>query len=491
MRLSLRTALALSLVAGAVPVAAAAQHPEPPRTQNSELRTQNPELSAALAARIDSLFAPFEKPGSPGCALGLVRDGRLVYARGYGLASIELGVPIAPTTVFDIGSTSKQVTATAILLLERDGVLSLDDDVRRWVPELPDPGARITVRHLLHHTSGLRDYIDLLHASGVPVEAVTGPRHALEILSRQRGVNFAAGAEYAYSNTGFFLLSVIVERAGGRTLRAFADERIFRPLDMGRSFFLDDHAEPVPGKASSYEPRRGGGFALSSSNWEQTGDGAVQTTVLDLLAWDRNFSGGPVGDSALRAKLETPGRLNDGRAIDYGLGLVIDTYRGLRRVSHGGAWAGFRAELLRFPEARTSVICLCNLSSSGPTGLARRVADIVLAERFTAPAPGPGGPRVTEPDSIARRAPLPVSAYAGAYHSDELLADWRVTAAGDSLRVRVGLVESAVTRTAGDRFRSDLGTITFERDAAGRVIAARLLTRGVRGLRLARVPESP
>src|ERR1041385_6854545 len=216
-------------------------HPVP------RLGAQTPGVTPALAARVDSVFAAFTAPGSPGCALGVVQDGRLGYSGGYGLASIELGVPITSRTVFDIGSVSKQFTAMAVLLLAREGKLSLDDEIQKYLPEIPRYARPVTSRHLLHHTSGLRDYIDLLGWSGVQEESVTGDRDALAILARQRAANFEAGAEYLYSNSGFFLLSVIVRRASGKSLRAFAAERIFGPLGMRHSFYLDDHNEIVPG----------------------------------------------------------------------------------------------------------------------------------------------------------------------------------------------------------------------------------------------------
>src|SRR5262245_20844180 len=279
-------------------------------------------LDPATAAQVDSVFARFTTPGSPGCALGVMRDGRLVYAKGYGLASIELNRPITPSTIFDLGSVSKQFTALAVVLLAQDGKLSLDDEIQKYLPEIPRYSRPVTIRHLLHHTSGLRDYIDLLGWSGVQEESVTGDRDALAILARQQAPNFEAGAEYLYSNTGFFLLSVIVRRASGRSLRAFAAERIFGPLGMRHSFYLDNHNEIVPDKAGSYSPR-GSGFQLALANWEQTGDGGVQTSVEDLLQWERNFGSGAVGGELAIRTLEVPGVLNNGTAINYALGQVV------------------------------------------------------------------------------------------------------------------------------------------------------------------------
>jgi CubicO group peptidase (beta-lactamase class C family) len=340
--------------------------------------------SAALGAATDRVFAEYDRPASPGCALAVYRDGRIVYARGYGAANLELDTPITPRTVFDIGSTSKQFTAMSVLLLAQDGKLSLDDEVRKHVPELPDYGRPITIRHLLHHTSGLRDYLELLALTGARTEDVTGPDDALAIIVRQRALNFEPGSEWLYSNTGFFLLSVIVERASGKSLAAFARERIFEPLGMRDTHFHDDHTMVVPRRATGYAPKEGGGVAIEMSDWEQTGDGAVFTTVEDLLRWDENFYSGRIGGRQLLDEMQRTARLNGGKPLSYAAGLWVDHYRGLRTVSHGGSWAGYRAELLRFPDQHLSVACLCNLATADPSTLAQRVADAHLADRMAA-----------------------------------------------------------------------------------------------------------
>lgn len=443
-------------------------------------------LEPALAARIDSVFGRFGVPGSPGCALGVMREGRLVYAKGYGLASVELGVPITPATVFDIGSVSKQFTAMAVVLLAQDGKLSLDDEIQKFLPELRRYAKPVTIRHLLHHTSGIRDYIDLLVWSGVEAAAVTGDREALEILARQKAPNFVAGAEYLYSNSGFFLLSVIVRRSSGRSLRQFAAERIFGPLGMTHTFYLDRHDEIVPGKAGSYAPGVPGreSFRLAPANWEQTGDGAVQTTVEDLLLWDRNFSSGTVGGLAAIRELETTGVLNDGNAISYALGLNVDSYRGLRRVSHGGSWAGFRAQLTRFSEERVSISTLCNVANAGPAVLANRVAELLLAAVFKAPAPPP--PTQVAPRAVENQNTRPLADYAGRYRSDELLADWVIIPVGDSLRVRIGPTFEETVRPGSAGAVIAGSRVQFEA-ANGKISALTLNSRGARDFRLTRV----
>ncbi|HEV8583104.1 MAG TPA: serine hydrolase domain-containing protein [Thermoanaerobaculia bacterium] len=335
-----------------------------------------------LAARVDAVFADYAKPGSPGCALAVIKDGSIAYEKGYGLASVELGVPITPKTVFDIGSTSKQFTAASILLLAQDGKLSLDDDIHKYVPELPDYGVPVTIRHLLHHTSGMRDYINVMFLGGINVEDWTTDADALAALVRQKTLDFKPGEEHSYSNSGYFLLSIIVKRVSGKSLKDFAQERIFTPLGMTTTHYLNDHMEVVPGRASSYEPRPDGGFAVQSANWEQTGDGAVQTTVEDLAKWDQNFYTPKVGGTWLIEQLQTTGTLNNGEKITYARGLAVEEYRGLRRVSHGGAWAGYRAQLMRFPVEKLAVVTLCNLGSADTTGLAQGVANLYLGDRL-------------------------------------------------------------------------------------------------------------
>src|SRR5258705_545977 len=243
-----------------------------------------------MAKAADEVFADLTKLGSPGCALAAARDGKIIYEKGYGLANIEEGVSITPQTVFDIGSTSKQFTSASILLLEKQGKLSLQEDIRKYLPEIPDYGHQITIRHLLNHTSGLRDYLTLFELAGVNTDSVTTDDDALAIIARQKALNFEPGSDWLYSNSGFFLLSVIVKRVSGKTLRQFATETIFEPLQMTQTVFRDEHTQLLPNRAMAYDPKEGGtGYTLDFSYFEQTGDGAVHTSVEDLLKWDENF----------------------------------------------------------------------------------------------------------------------------------------------------------------------------------------------------------
>lgn len=403
-----------------------------------------------LARSVDAVFAEYAKPGSPGCSLAVIQNGRIAYEKGYGLASLEHGVPIDPKkTVFDIGSTSKQITAASILLLAQDGKLSLDDEVRKHVPELPDYGTPVTIRHLLHHTSGIRDYINLMSMGGINVEDWTTADDALAAIARQKRLDFKPGSEHSYSNSGYFLLSQIVERVSGKKMREFAQERIFGPLGMTNTQILDDHTKVIPHRAASYAPARDGGFAVRESNWEQTGDGAVQTTVEDLAKWDQNFYDSKVGGAWLVEQLQTKGTLNDGETIDYSRGLLVAEHRGLRRVSHGGAWAGYRAEMIRFPDQKLSVVTLCNLGTANASGLAQQVADLYLADKLQPQA---------QPAAAANEAPAGkvenAGRYAGTYWSPGGGLVRRIEARdGKLFYVRGNGNDSELAPLGGDRFR--------------------------------------
>ncbi len=345
----------------------------------------------ARGEQVAALFAGWrDQPGGwrsqPGCAVGVIEDGRWVHQAGYGLANLDDRVPITAESVFRIGSTSKQFTALAVLLLEAEGKLSLDDDVRTVLPELAAFDPPVRLRHLVHHTSGLRDYLDLQELAGLRDDDFYTPAEALALIARQSAPDFPAGSAFLYSNTNYFLLGIVVERVAGTSLRRFADERIFAPLGMRSSHFHDDHTEVVPHRAVGYAVGPGGGFRVATTHLDLVGDGGVFTDLEDLLAWDRNFAVPRVGTPELIARMTTPGRLDSGETLDYGFGLGIYDYFGLREIAHAGGWVGYKAEILRFPERRLTVICLCNRNDFHPTPLAQQVADVYLGPR---PRPAP------------------------------------------------------------------------------------------------------
>jgi len=405
------------------------------------------------SAAVDEVFADLAKSGSPGCALGVYRDGKILYAHGYGLANIEQDVPILSQSVFDIGSTSKQFTAASILLLEKQGKLSIDDNIRKYIPELPDYGQKITILHMLNHTSGLRDYLTLMDLAGIPTDSVTTDEDALEIVARQKALNFAPGSDWLYSNTGFFLLSIVVKRVSGKTLREFATENIFAPLGMTHTQFRDDHTLLIPNRALAYDPKeKGTGFTLDVSYFEQTGDGAVHTSVEDLQKWDENFYSAQIGGKEFVAELQKPGNLNNGKVLDYAKGLFHQDYRGLPTIRHGGAWGGYRAELLRFPGQHFSVACLCNVENASPEERAERVADIYLGALMKPrEEKKEEGQKAAAREGMERKSiPLTANqlkAYAGDYWSAELGVSYRLGVVDQALQVAAVLDASGMERT--------------------------------------------
>jgi len=326
--------------------------------------------------RIDELFSAWDRDDGPGCALGVIRNGELVFAKGYGMADLKKMQAITIDSIFDIASTSKQFTAMCIAILEEEGKLHIEDDVRAYIPELPQYDKIIRIRHLLHHTSGLADYLHW--ATAADTEA--------SILQKFRGqpLTHEVGQKYEYTNTGYLLLGFIVRRVTGRTLRQFADERIFQPLGMSKTFFNDDISanSAIPFLAIGYWEPNPGHFTEYMPPLNLVGNSGVNTCVSDLLLWDDNFYHNRLGQggNALIERMQTVGTLDDGGPLgtNYAWGLVIDTYRGRRLVSHGGAFYGYRAQLMRLPDDRISVILLANQAEFIPDPLALKVIDILL-----------------------------------------------------------------------------------------------------------------
>ena len=357
--------------------------------------------------RVDAIFAPWTAPGSPGCAVSVMRGGELLFARGYGVANLEYDIPITPETVFHVASVSKQFTALAVALLVAEGAVSWDDDIRRYVPELPDHGAPITLRQLAHHTSGIRDQWSLLQMAGWRWGGdVITQGDVLDLLSRQRALNFAPGTDYLYSNSGYTLLAVVVERVSGRTLRAFARERVFEPLGMWRTVFRDDHEMIVRNRAYAYEADGGGRYRISIPDFDIVGATSLFTTVEDLAHWNRNFETGEVGGEPVIRQLQEHGALGGGERLSYAFGLVHGTHRGRPTIGHGGTDSGYRGEFLRFPDEDLAVAVLCNVRTADPGRLARDVADLFLpVSDATAAAAAAAGGETAAGEAPGREAP--------------------------------------------------------------------------------------
>jgi CubicO group peptidase (beta-lactamase class C family) len=341
------------------------------------------QAAPADAAAIDKIFERWDRTSSAGCAVGVSAGGQVVHSKGYGMANLEYGIRIWPSTVFESGSVAKQFTAAAITLLAQDGLLSIDDPVRKYVPELPDFGSPILIRHFLTHTSGLRSQWPMLSLAGRPPgAAVHTIPEILELVSRYQELNFRPGDEYLYNNTAFTLLGVIVERVSGKSLNQFSQERIFGPLGMTRTQWRADFTAIVPNRATAYRLMPDGSFRTSMPFTNVIGNGGLLTTVGDLLLWNDNLDRPRIGGRDFVEGLQTRGTLNDGFENEYARGLTVTNYRGTREVSHGGSTAGYQTFLARFPEHGLSVAVLCNTTGTNPSRDAHAIADVMLAGKL-------------------------------------------------------------------------------------------------------------
>ena len=440
-------------------------------------------------AAVDAVFADLTEVPVPGCALGVVRDGELVYGRGYGMANLEHDIPITTESVFRTGSVSKQFTAAVVAMAAMEGHLSLEDPLRMWIPELPDYGQPLTIRHALNHTSGLRDYLTLMRLRGLRGDDFYTGEELMAVQVRQKELNFAPGAEYLYSNSGYFLLAEAVTRAVGKPFKDYAEEIVFGPLGMTHSHFHDDHDHIVPLRADGYAPLPEGGFRTSMTTLDMIGDGGVHSSIDDMVHWVNALTTDGLR-RGLTAMLETRGVLTSGEQIDYAMGQTHGEYRGLATVGHGGSFVGFRAHVLRFPSERTSIITLCNRADGNPSSRARAVADAILADRLGPRAPervrsaGGGDPPTTNPGTDP-------SQYLGTYHSPELDVDYDFVEVDGALTVRAGAgIDEQIVGVAGDTLRAGSLTFRFVR-VGGNVTGFELDAGRVVHVRFERIIERP
>ena len=338
--------------------------------------------TTSLGNKVDELFAPWNKKDTPGAAVAIIKDGEIVYKKGYGIANLEYDIPISPSSIFHIASVSKQFTAFSILLLEKQGKLRLDDDIRKHIPEVPDFGKKITLRHLATHTSGLRDQWNLLAMAGWRLDDVITKEHILKLVSKQKDLNFTPGSEYTYCNTGFTLLAEVVSRVSKMSFAEFTKKNIFDPLQMNNTLFYDDHEKVVKNRAYSYRSN-GTGYKKSVLSYANVGATSLFTTVEDLSRWSANFNNPIVGDASIINTMNTPATLNNGKKFGGALGQFVGKYKGLNEIQHGGADAGYRSYLTRFPDENFSVIVFSNSAEFNSGGMAHKVADIYLKDKIT------------------------------------------------------------------------------------------------------------
>lgn len=431
---------------------------------------QSRPISAAEQLRVDALFSRFTAPGSPGCIVGVNERGDARVRSAYGLADIERAVPMRPGMLVEVGSVSKQFTAASILLLERDGKLSIDEDVRRYWPTFPDFGATITMRHLLGHTAGLRDQYNLLALVGrTPEEVVTTVDEVVALLERQRTLNHPVGSRYAYSNTGFTFAGALVKRLSGQSLADFSTARLLRANGLTQAQWRDDFREIVPNRALAYRQRDDG-------RWEQDlpfsnlhGSGGLMMTVDEMLRWTELLHQDRIGPPGMLRAMTTVGTLNDGSSTEYGLGLMVRQWRGVREVAHSGSTAGYRAYLAHYPDYGLSVAMQCNAANSDYVALARSVAALFLADRLQ-PAP----PAAPAPTARTRYvvAPATLAAYAGRYRDAETGAVAEIVPADSTVVLRWGLnSRTRLVPLAEDSLSGGGLAVRMVRDPAGQVTA--------------------
>ena len=368
--MSLRTLVPLALLLVALPITLIAQD-----------APDIPDMAGAVA-EVDSTFEDWDSTDTPGCAVGVAHDGQQLLTRAYGMADLEHHVPNTPSTIFEAGSVSKQFTTAAIILLAMDGELSLDDDVREYVPELPDYGETITIRHLMTHTSGLRDWGSVASVSGWGRSDRTHDHeHVIDILERQGALNFAPGERYSYSNSGYNLMAIIVSRVSDRSFAEFSEARIFEPLGMTSTEWRDDYTRIVEGRSQAYSGSAGDDtFSINQPIEHVHGNGGLLTTVGDLLIWNDALDTGRLGGGQFVEKMQDQGQLNNGREISYASGLRFGTDHGLTLINHTGATSGYRAFLGRYPEQDLSVSLLCNVTGVSPGSLGSRVGEVFLGD---------------------------------------------------------------------------------------------------------------
>lgn len=348
--------------------------------QNNFVKAQSPKINA----RVDSLFAEWNKPGKPGAAVGVVHQGKLVYAKGFGDSDLETGARNGPETIFHIASVSKEFTAFAIVLLSQEGKLSLDDDIRKYLPEVPDFGKTITIRHLIHHTSGLRDQWNLLAMAGWQLDDVITKEHVFNLVKRQKELNFEPGSAYSYCNTGYTLLAEIVSRISKQPFSEFMQINVFKPLGMKNTLFYDDYERIVKGRAYSFHKsdKAAEGYKKSVLSYSNVGATSLFTTVTDLSRWIDNFSTHKVGNEATMTQMLEKGRLTKGDTLPYAFALIHGKLKGLSYYGHNGADAGFRSFLSYFPKEDYGFIVLSNQAEFDPQKKGFEVANLYLSSQF-------------------------------------------------------------------------------------------------------------
>lgn len=448
------------------------------------------KIDKKLGAAIHLLLSDCCNGDRPGAAIGIVKKGELVYSRGYGAANLENDLPFTPETVSDIGSVAKQMTDFAIVLLAREGKLALDDDIRKYLPEVPDFGAPMTIRHLIHHTSGLREIYGVWAIAGGRSGDGILQADALHLAAHSKALNFKPGDQFSYCNTGYMLLADIISRVGGGSFEEWMQAHIFQPLGMTQTFIMDERGEVFPRCADSYEKSAHNGFRKVFDNSTVQGAGGIYTTIPDLAKWMANFGHAKVGGPGAIAQMQERGVLNNGDTLDYAFGLDIDRYRGVRRIQHTGASAGYRAILTYFPDQDLGIVMKSNFAGFNGADLTDKITDLVLKAELTQ-APPAKAPVSIKPEPDHPLSPEELNVYAGVYYSPELETVYRISVQEGGLvadhRRHSGLKLKAREKDVFEDATGPLGKIRFVRDDKGAISGMRITSGGVMNLWMERV----
>ncbi len=376
------------------------------------------EVSKEQKDRIDALFEQWNNPDTPGVAIGVIQSGELVYSNGYGIADLEHGVPITPSSVFYMASVSKHFVTMGILLLAEEGKIDLDVEIQEYLPDFPRYDAPLTIRHFIHHTSGVRDYLTLWSLAGNSYLDHISDEAAYQIIKNQKSLNFTPGSEYLYSNSCYFMLAMIIEKVSNMDINEFGEKYLFGPLGMKNSHFHNDVNHLIKNRVFSYRPNENG-FDNLIMRFDLVGSGGLYSSIEDMFLWDQNFNNNKLGKGTqeLIAQMHQEGLLNNGESTNYAFGLSNGTYKGLKTVGHGGALAGYRTHFLRFPEQQTSIVILANTASFNSSLSARNIADIVLAEYIedSADSTSSGANKVSEEAEFISLTPQELETYSGTY----------------------------------------------------------------------------
>jgi CubicO group peptidase (beta-lactamase class C family) len=436
-------------------------------------------------ASVDNLFSEWNKTDSPGGVVGIIINGALIYSKGYGMADLEHNITLGPESVFYLASVSKQFVTFCILLLEEEGKLNLDDKVQKYLPDFPEYGTPITIRHFIHHTSGVRDFLTLMDLKGINYLDQIRKEEAYDIIKRQKSLNFVPGEKYSYSNSCYFMLGMIVEKASGEPLSKYARENIFDPLGMKSTVYYDDNTGLIKNRVFSYSKKTDGeGFNNLIMRWDLIGGGGVYSNLADLFLWDQNFYNNKLGRGGQNIinKMQEDGILNNGKSCSYAFGLQNGSYKGLKTVSHSGAMAGYRTVITRFPDEKFTVIILSNRSDADPSSKGYQVAELFLKDRLD---------KSVKTDSLSTPVPVvstksenpavtvDLKEYCGSYYSDELDITYTLETENEILVSKIGnRMRMTLTIQNKDQF-VDKGTgALFKFDRKGKKIAGFNLEEG-------------